>query len=116
MEVVSGQSVGDLQIYSGDVHLYPTQYGSNSTVIESVSLNCLEMAAIGIGSVITSGGQLTWQEEEFGNVFFQVDWSDIDQVVSQISKASELRIDVDLHSRLKDLISIDNELNVLRNT
>lgn len=114
MEIITGKSVGDLEFYPGDVHLYPTQYGNTSIVTESISLNCLEMAGIGIPSIVTSGGQLTWNEIEFSEIFFEVDWGNLEDVVSQINRASRLRLSKQLQSRLVQLISISNEITVLR--
>lgn len=114
MKIITGKSVGDLEIYPGDIHIYPTQYGKNSLITESVSLNCLEMAGIGIPSVITRGGQITWHECEFKEIFFEVDWTNLDEVVGQISRAGEFKMSLELQLRLNQIISINNELDALQ--
>jgi hypothetical protein len=72
------------------------------------------MAGIGIPSVITSGGQITWNDKVFDEIFFEVDWKDINQVVKQISKASSFTLTHELHNRLTRNITIDNELAALQ--
>ena len=108
LQIVVGKSVNELSFFDGDVHLYPTQYGETSKVTESISLNCLEMACIGIPSVVTEGGQLTWTESIFKNVFLEVNWLDTVQVVSQIKKASSEMI------LAQDLLEINNLININR--
>lgn len=114
MQVVAGKSVGELQIFAGDVHLYPTQYGENSLITESVSLNCLELLGVGIPSLVTAGGQITWGEKDFSQVFFEVDWANMDEVVNQIMLASKFVMDPELHSRLRSIIDVKNEIVLLR--
>lgn len=114
MKIITGKSVGDLEIYPGDIHIYPTQYGKTSLITESVSLNCLEMAGIGIPSVITRGGQITWHECEFKEIFFEVDWTNLDEVVEQISRAGGFKMSLELQLRLNQIISINNELDALQ--
>jgi hypothetical protein len=56
------KSFRDYKPSYGDVHLYPANYGTSAKFIESISINCLEMASVGIPSFITRGGLLTWPE------------------------------------------------------
>lgn len=114
MQVITGKSVGELEIFVGDIHLYPTQYGENSPITESISLNCLELLGVGIPSIVTAGGQITWTEEDFKEVFLEADWSDMNEVLNQINIASNFVMDPSLHSRLRNLIDIKNEINFLR--
>jgi hypothetical protein len=113
MQVITGKSVDELEVFVGDIHLYPTQYGANSKVTESVSLNCLELLGVGIPSIVTAGGQITWTESEFRQVFLEVNWANMEDVLSKINLASKFVMDPELHSRLKDIIDIRNEVNLL---
>lgn len=113
MQVITGKSVNELEVFIGDIHLYPTQYGENSHITESVSLNCLELLGVGIPSIVTAGGQMTWTESDFRKVFLEVNWIDLEDVLNQISNASNFVLDPELHSRLRDIIDIRNEVNFL---
>ena len=113
LKIVEGKSINQLQFCEGDVHLYPALYGEDSKIIESVSLNCLEMACLGIPSLITLGGQLTWPEEVFKRVFLEVDWGSIDQVVSEIGRASKLKIQNEDLDLIRRKIDINSELDRL---
>jgi hypothetical protein len=62
ISVVVSKSFRDYKPSYGDVHLYPANYGTSAKFIESISINCLEMASVGIPSFITRGGLLTWPE------------------------------------------------------
>lgn len=113
LKIVEGKSINQLQFYEGDVHLYPALYGGSSKIIESVSLNCLEMACLGIPSLITVGGQITWREPIFNKVFLEVDWGSIDQVVSEIRRASKLKIQNEDLDLIRRKIDINSELDRL---
>ena len=115
MQVITGKSVGELEVFVGDIHLYPTQYGLNSPITESVSLNCLELLGVGIPSIVTAGGQITWTERDFRQVLLEVDWADMEDVLSQINLASKFVLDPELHLRLRNIIDIRNEVDILRN-
>lgn len=111
LQIVVGKSVNELGFFDGDVHLYPTQYGASSKVTESISLNCLEMAGMGIPSVITEGGQITWTEGVFKRIFLEVDWFNNIEVVNQIYRASREVIPVQELMEIRNLINIDRELD-----
>jgi hypothetical protein len=113
LKIVEGRSINQLQFYEGDVHLYPALYGKNSKVIESISLNCLEMACLGIPSLVTVGGQITWPEQVFKKVFLEVDWDSIDQVVSEVGRASNLKIQNEDLELIRRKIDINSELDRL---
>jgi glycosyltransferase involved in cell wall biosynthesis len=113
MGFIEGKSFGDLELFEGDVHLYPSQYGRQVNRFESVSINCLEMACLGIPSLVTMGGNLTWREHEFSKIFIEVDWSNLEDVASKIKETSEIRFEsTDLHY-FKGKIDIKNELKAL---
>jgi hypothetical protein len=113
LKIVEGKSINHLEFFNGDVHIYPTQYGEKAKFIESISLNCLEMAGIGIPSLITEGGQLTWTEPVFKEIFHEVDWQDIDQVAKQIIAVSKLRVSRAHLEAIRNQIDINSELDAL---
>jgi glycosyltransferase involved in cell wall biosynthesis len=110
MSVLVGKSPASLKLQHGDLHLYPTQYGDQSLVTESVSLNCLEMAGVGIPSLVTLGGQVTWKEDVFNNVFIEVDWKDKETVVKEIIRASKIRVSENDLNMIRQSIDISNEI------
>jgi len=71
------------------------------------------MACLGIPSLITSGGQLTWPEQVFKRVFLEVEWGSIDQVVSEIGRASSLKIQNKDLELIRRKIDINSELDRL---
>ena len=102
-----GKSISEIEFKSGDLHLYPATYGDN-TFVEGISLNVLEMACIGIPSLVTKKGCATWPELQELGLVYEVDWSDIDGVKSVISKIS-----YQAHSihKARTVIDIRNNLN-----
>ena len=109
--IIEGKSFGELVLFEGDVHLYPAQYGSQVPVFESVSINCLEMACVGIPSLVTAGGQMTWTESEFDQIFYEVDWTNLEEIASKIAMLSRKRFTLAEISFFREKISVRNELN-----
>jgi glycosyltransferase involved in cell wall biosynthesis len=94
----------------GDVHFYAAQYGPNAKFIESISLNCLEMAAIGVPSVVTRGGLGTWPELAEENVFVECDWKDVIATSNKIRQASNLKFTSLTISNIRELVNIRNNV------
>ena len=113
LQVLSGKTIAALRPHPGDVHIYPANYGSDSNHIESVSLNCLELAAIGIPSILTEDGTYTWPDLEKFNVFRESDWISIDEVVDAVIAASLKKIKIDELNQIRDLISVQNNIQEL---
>jgi len=113
LTIIEGKSFGDLSLFPGDVHIYPAQYGNRVSQIESISINCLEMACLGIPSVVTVGGQLTWSEPIFADIFYEVDWKDLNKVVLTILEASDRRLSSSQVNLLRECIYIQNEIKVI---
>ena len=113
INIVIGKSIRDYYPKKGDVHLYPANYGENAKFIESISINCLEMAAIGVPSCVTEGGLETWPEFSQNSLITEVDWNDLHKTAETI---------VDLHNKnlseldlikVRNLVSINNHINQL---
>lgn len=113
LHLIVGKSINDLKFNQGDVHLYPANYGKNAKLIEGVSLNCLEMACIGIPSVITSNGQSTWSEPAFDQIFFPVKWENLDSVTAQIRIASNTKLKAEEIKIIEGFVDIENEIRKL---
>lgn len=113
LHVIVGRSINELKFTKGDVHLYPANYGKNARLIESVSLNCLEMACIGVPSIITHDGQGTWTEPIFNQIFFPVKWENLDSVSTQIKIASNAHIRTQEIKIIKGIVDIENEIRKL---
>jgi len=113
LNVIEGKSVASLKSQDGDVHIYPANYGNEVELIESVSLNCLEMSAIGIPSVVTSGGLLTWPELAETGLVQEVDWSNIGEVVNAIRLSQGLTISPAELSNVRKLVDINRQIENL---
>jgi hypothetical protein len=115
LEIVLGRSIIDFAPRAGDVHLYPTHYGRDAKYLESISLNCIEMACIGIPSLVTAKGKGTWPEVELNKVFIEVDWSSVSSCVDSIISASQSEVSRESIRSIHSLLSIENQVNKLVN-
>jgi hypothetical protein len=106
--IIAGKTVASLKVHHGDVHLYPSNYGPDVTMGESISLNCLEFASIGIPSLVTRGGLYTWPDLSGLDIFHEVDWADLDSVTSTI-------LSLDSNTRAKEKVSLVREVTDIRN-
>jgi hypothetical protein len=50
---VVGKSISKIDFCAGDLRLYPANYGANSQFAKRVSINVLEMACLGVPSLMT---------------------------------------------------------------
>lgn len=115
LEIVIGKTFKDYVPRPGDVHIYPADYGS-SHFIESISLNCLEMAAVGVPSCVTKGGLATWPE--FGNstIVKEIEWANLSEAAQIILNCSRIQFsDLELE-KVRDFVSIKNHINTLVNS
>jgi glycosyltransferase involved in cell wall biosynthesis len=116
-EFVVGESVSNIQFKKGDMHLFPVV--ANQNYFESISINVLEMAALGICSLVTKGGTQTWPELIEIGVVKEVDWNDIQSLNYEINtfdlnstevstgKIFEL---IDIKSNIESLITATTEV------
>ena len=108
-----GETIRDYSPAPGDVHLYPTNYGENRNFTESISINCLEMAAIGTPSIVTKGGLETWPEFLQTTLVTEVNWSDLHQTSEKILQVASKQISESEFISSRNFISIFNHLNQL---
>jgi len=81
-----GKSISQIDFCAGDLHLYPANPGANSRFAEGVSINVLEMACLGVPSLITKGGAETWPELVDLGMITEVDWSNLEAVAKIIEQ------------------------------
>jgi glycosyltransferase involved in cell wall biosynthesis len=108
---VIGKSVSQINFYPGDLLLYPADYGKEKEFIEGVSINVLEMACIGVPSIISKGAE-TWPELFELGIFQTVDWTDIRLVANLIQNNFKI-ISSDQVLKSRKLIDIKNNLDVM---
>lgn len=114
ISVMVGKSFRDYKPSYGDVHLYPANYGTSAKFTESISINCLEMASVGIPSFITKGGLLTWPEFLSNPLFVEVDWSDTFETARKINDLYKTKVSDFELSEIKRAISVSNHANQLQ--
>lgn len=85
IEFIVGKSVSEIEFKSGDLLLYPANYGPDSSFTEGVSLNVLEMASLGVPSLITKNGCQTWPELLKDGIVREVDWTNLEEVANVIN-------------------------------
>jgi len=106
-----GKSLLDYVPEMRDIHIYPVDYGSSIPFVESVSTNCLEMAILGVPSLVTKGGTKNWPELEKAKLVQEVDWRDLRSIKAGVQRCSKLTVEtytfraavqaIDIHNNLK---------------
>jgi glycosyltransferase involved in cell wall biosynthesis len=112
IEISVGKSISQISFKKGDLLLYPANYGELSKFTEGVSINVLEMACIGVPSLITMNGGKTWPELLAFNVIGEVDWNN-DKSISNALKNLAITPKESSLNQHRNLIDIKNNLSVL---
>lgn len=112
--VVKGKTVSSYVPMRGDVHVYPANYGEAVQIVEGISLNCLEMGAMGIPSLITKGGLVTWPELSDSDLYVETSWEDLENVATLIYQVSQVSIREEDVKNVQSLVSIENQIEELR--
>lgn len=113
IEIIAGKTLSSYQPRRGDVHLYPANYGVGARFIESVSLNCLELACVGTPTLLTVGGLETWPDLVGYQIFHETDWQDYLKVSNQILEISTINLDDKTVRNLASRIDISHQINKL---
>ena len=113
IEFEIGKKVEDIFFNQYDINIYPVNYGPQAQFIESISLNCLEMACLGIPSLVTKEGCSTWPELEIAGVIKEVDWNQSNNFEIALYAASQARFDSGKIDEFKSIISIENNLRAI---
>ena len=103
-----GKSVSEIKFKSGDIHIYPVI--NSSGYVESISINVLEMASLGIPSLVTMNGSDTWPELIRKRLVIEVDWSNLKAVSKVISKL-KLKDSSDQLLKTRKILDVENNLN-----
>ena len=112
ISVEIGKSVSNIEFYPTDIHLYPADYGIHALFVESISLNVLEMACLGIRSIVTATGTGTWPELAELGIVIETDWSNISKTASLIADLPPY-LEEDSAQAARKFIDIRNNLSVL---
>ena len=109
----AGDSLSSFRALPGDIHIYPTNYGKDAQFLESISINCLEMASMRIPSLVSVGGLGTWPEFIDKNLIREVDWGNLSKVAEVILEVSQTKISEVEFYYFKNIIDIQNRINIL---
>ena len=115
LEIIEGKSISALESRKGDVHIYPAHYGDGVSIIESISLNCLEMSALGVPSLVSKGGLLTWPDLVESKLIREVDWSDLEAVAQALIDKSKTHVNDFELNRVRQIVDIENQISKLLN-
>lgn len=88
IETEIGKSISQVSFYPGDLHIYPANYGKSVKFVEGISINVLEMACLGVRSLITKDGSDTWPELVQIGMVSNTDWSNLQDLESKIASNS----------------------------
>ena len=116
LEIIEGKSISSLGSRKGDVHIYPAHYGEGVSIIESISLNCLEMSAIGVPSLVSKGGLHTWPDLKTSKLIREVDWSEWKAVGNALIDASNTQVDDTELKKVRQIVDIENQISKLLNS
>jgi len=111
IEFIFGTTVNNFVPSDGDIHFYPVDYGSNAPAIESVSTNCLEMALLGVPSVVTLGGTSNWIELRELGLVCEVNWDVPESIHLGIDKCRQVNISKFEFMNMANAINIESNLN-----
>lgn len=115
IETEVGKSISQVSFYPGDLHIYPANYGSSNKYVEGISINVLEMACLGIRSIITKDGTDTWPELVQIGMVGDTDWSNTKNVETVIeSNSQSASIETILQAR--GIIDVQSNLDVIFRT
>jgi glycosyltransferase involved in cell wall biosynthesis len=106
---IVGKSISEIDFKPNDIHLYPANYGPDSLYTEGVSINVLEMACLGVTSLITFGGSETWPELVNLGLVLEVNWSNPNSVVKIITSRASLAKNLEVELA-KKIIDINNNI------
>ena len=113
IQVVAGKPISSYIPRHGDVHLYPANYGPDAKFVESVSLNCLELACLGVPTILTKNGLGTWPDLANASIFYQTDWIDHALIAKEILRVSQVEFsDLEIQ-KLAEIIYIQNQISNL---
>jgi hypothetical protein len=113
--LIEGKPPSFLSEISTPIHLYPTNYGSKTRYPQSIGLNVIEFAALGIPSLVSKEVVTTYPELFDSGLVLSVDWNDLLEVERKIDILSSINTEVRHEKALwvREYCSIDTHLNTL---
>ena len=113
--LIEGKPPSFLSEISTPIHLYPTNYGSKTRYPQSIGLNVIEFAALGIPSLVSKELVTTYPELFDSGLVFSVDWNDHLEVERMIETLSSISAEIRHQKALwvREYCSIDTHLNTL---
>jgi glycosyltransferase involved in cell wall biosynthesis len=113
IQIVAGKPISSYIPRHGDVHLYPANYGPDAKFVESVSLNCLELACLGVPTILTKDGLGTWPDLAKASIFYETDWVDHSLIASEILRVSQVRFSNLEIQKIAEIVNIQNQISNL---
>ena len=110
IQFMFGKTLADFTPQLGDINIYPVDYGLNAPAIEAVSTNCLEMALLGIPSIVTIGGTNNWPEIRTVGLVQEVDWEKTSSILEAIARCREVSIPYGNFKYVLNKIDIESNL------
>ena len=113
--LIEGKPPSFLSEISTPIHLYPTNYGSKTRYPQSIGLNVIEFAALGIPSLVSKEVVTTYPELFDSGLVLSVDWNDLLEVERKIDILSSINTEVRHEKALwvREYCSIDTHINTL---
>jgi glycosyltransferase involved in cell wall biosynthesis len=95
------------------VHIYPADYGVNSTFYESISLNVMELLCLGVPSIISENGRSTWPELLDYSMLQDCDWSSLEEIETFLEKLFSISESQKLAGKLlaQKIFNIENNIH-----
>ena len=106
---IVGKSVSQIDFEPGNLHIYPANYGPKSKFVEAVSINVLEMACLGIPSLVSKKGTETWPELTVNGIITEVSWDDDIAIEEAIQKKAN-SIDIETLRKSREILDVKNNL------
>ena len=112
MEQIIGKPPTQIPGLNNIVHIYPADYGVNSTFYESISLNVMELLCLGVPSIISENGRSTWPELLNYSMLQDCNWNSLDEIEASLEKLFSLSESQKLEAKLlaQKIFSIENNL------
>ena len=114
--LINSKSIATFEFFSTDIHIYPVSYNSRVGLKENIGMNVLEMAAIGVTTLISTGGDISWPELSTLGIVKAVDFDNITEVTNAVrnieffskSEISTIREIIDIKNNLRSIFSLVN--------
>lgn len=116
--LIEGKPPSFLSEISTPIHLYPTNYGSKTRYSQSIGLNVIEFAALGIPSLVSKEEVTTYPELFDSGLVFSVDWDNHLEVERKIQVLSSISREI-RHEKavwVREYCSIKTHINTLLGT